>query len=118
MQLLVAYSNIGTFWKSFLMDLTLQLNHPREGRKWAHEDKIHAYPEWLEDASGLLKIREIKWQMEIRLAKQLEIRDCCAHTFTETCLHYNILDQPLELQQDEKRGWRHWCTELNLMNHV
>ncbi len=41
-----------------------------------------------------------KDQIRHRLTQQREIRDCCAHIFTETWLHKNILDQAFALS-----GW-------------
>lgn len=36
----------------------------------------------------------------LRVAKQLEIRDCYAHIFTVTCLHLNTPDQAIAQQAD------------------
>ena len=36
-------------------------------------------------------------QAGLKLAEQLEIRGCCAHIFTETCLQLTILDPAVEL---------------------
>lgn len=36
-------------------------------------------------------------EIGLRLAKQQEIRDCCAHILTETCLHHNTPDQVIML---------------------
>ena len=37
-----------------------------------------------------------------QLAKRQKIRHCCAHIFTETCLHHNITNQVYVEQQDEE----------------
>lgn len=37
--------------------------------------------------------------MGVKLTEQREIRDCCTHFFTETCLFHNISDQAVALDQ-------------------
>lgn len=46
-------------------------------------------------------------RMGVRLVKQQKIRDCCAHIFTETCLHHYVTGP-----QDEMRCLHRWCLVL------